>query len=211
MKIKLLGDTAIIIYYENPDNSSSFAKVQNDYALLKNSVLAGIKDIVPCYSSIGIYFDQELIKLEKVMAFVTETLSGDNPPQIDAGQTIHIPVYYGGVYGPDLAFVADTLHLSQEEVILAADNDEAAAAVVDAVLSLEGPALVALAGSKVVRLARTQGLPVLEEGFADRRYKADGTLLERSFEQAVISDPSEAAKQVLNMVKNKKVTIKYKN
>lgn len=85
-------------------------------------------------------------------------------------------------------------------------SDEVAGAVVEAVLSLEGPSLVALAGSRVVRLARAQGLPVLEEGFADRRYKADGTLLDRSFDQAVISSPAMAAKQVLNMVKNQRVS-----
>lgn len=117
MKIKLLGDTAIIIYYENPDNSSSFTKVQTDYALLRNSALVGIKDIVPCYSSIGIYFDPELTKLDRVLAFVTEILSADNQPEINPGQIIHIPVYYGGEYGPDLPVVAETLHLSQEEVI----------------------------------------------------------------------------------------------
>jgi hypothetical protein len=33
IKIKLLGDNAIIIYNENPDNSCYFAKVQSDYAL----------------------------------------------------------------------------------------------------------------------------------------------------------------------------------
>lgn len=88
----------------------------------------------------------------------------------------------------------------------AAANDDTAAAVVEAVLSLEGPALIALAGSRAVRLARKQGLPVLEEGFADRRYNADGSLLARHFDQAVIASPVDAVRQVLNMVKNKRVT-----
>lgn len=109
MKIKYLGDTAIIIYYENHGNTSLFIKVQRDYALLKNAAHAGILDIVPCYNSIGVYFDPELTDLAKVHAFITDKLSAAEPPQLETGRIIHIPVYYGGSYGPDLPAVAESL------------------------------------------------------------------------------------------------------
>lgn len=117
MKIRFLGDNAIIIYYDGPDNTSSFFKVQTDYALLKKSGPAGIRDVVPCYSSIGIYFDPEIIQLAKVLAFVEETLATDSQPHLHAGKIVHIPVHYGGIYGPDLALAAKTLNLSEEQVI----------------------------------------------------------------------------------------------
>lgn len=87
----------------------------------------------------------------------------------------------------------------------AAVDIETAHAVIEAVLYLDGPALVGLAGSKLVHLAKDKGLRVYEEGFADRNYEADGTLVSRSHSCSVISDPVKAAERVIKMVKEGKV------
>lgn len=87
----------------------------------------------------------------------------------------------------------------------AVNNMEIAAAVIDAVACLDGPALVALAGSKMIQLAREKGLPVIQEGFADRTYRPDGTLIDRKAERSVITNPVEAAEQVVMMVKEKRI------
>ena len=47
--------------------------------------------------------------------------------------------------------------------------------------------------------------PPAAEAFADRRYEPDGTLRSRKFENALIRDPEEAAKQALNIVEQRKV------
>lgn len=86
----------------------------------------------------------------------------------------------------------------------AAADVETAHAVIEAVLSLNGPALVGLAGSKLVHLAKSRGLRVYEEGFADRHYEADGTLVSRKDPASVISDPVVVAKRVIKMVQEKK-------
>ncbi len=88
----------------------------------------------------------------------------------------------------------------------AVNDMEVSSAIIDAVSCLEGPALVALAGSKIVSLAREKGLKVYQEGFADRSYRPDGSLLSRKSEKAVIKDPAEAAGRVLKMIKEKKAT-----
>lgn len=87
----------------------------------------------------------------------------------------------------------------------AATDEQTARALIEAVLSLEGPALVALAGSQLVKMARGNGLTVYEEGFADRNYNLDGTLVSRSQSDAIIGDPVHAANRAVVMVKNKKV------
>ncbi len=87
----------------------------------------------------------------------------------------------------------------------AVSHIETASAVIDAVASLEGPALVTLAGSPIVELAREKGLKVLQEGYADRNYKADGTLLGRKSGGAVVTDPVEAAGKAVKMVKENRV------
>jgi 5-oxoprolinase (ATP-hydrolysing) subunit A len=65
-----------------------------------------------------------------------------------------------------------------------------------------GTALVLLAGSPAVALCRGDGVTVHEEGFCDRAYAADGTLVGRSEEGAVFSDPGQAARQAVELATN---------
>jgi UPF0271 protein len=59
--------------------------------------------------------------------------------------------------------------------------------------------LVGLAGSSMLEVFRKAGFAVAAEAFADRRYETDGTLRSRKFEDALIRDPAEAARQALGM------------
>ena len=63
-----------------------------------------------------------------------------------------------------------------------------------------GLPLVGLAGSHFVKWCQLAGQPVINEGFADRRYEADGTLRSRQFADALIADPVEAGDQALHLV-----------
>jgi UPF0271 protein len=51
---------------------------------------------------------------------------------------------------------------------------------------------------------REMGLEVAAEAFADRRYEPDGTLRSRQFADALITDPSEAARQALRFAREGK-------
>lgn len=60
-------------------------------------------------------------------------------------------------------------------------------------------ALFALAGSALAAIGRELGLRVVEEGFADRSYAEDGSLMPRSAPGSLISDPGAAARQALRI------------
>jgi UPF0271 protein len=66
--------------------------------------------------------------------------------------------------------------------------------------------LVGLAGSPMLDVFREAGFTVAAEAFADRRYEPDGTLRSRKFDDALIRDPNEAARQALGMVERGLVT-----
>ncbi len=66
--------------------------------------------------------------------------------------------------------------------------------------------LVGLASSAMLDVFRETGFSVAAEAFADRRYEPDGTLRSRKFEDALIRDPAQAAKQALAMVERGVVT-----
>jgi UPF0271 protein len=65
-----------------------------------------------------------------------------------------------------------------------------------------GTALVLPAGAPAVRVAWDAALVVLEEGFCDRAYAADGTLVARSEAGSVYGDPERAAAQALRLARD---------
>jgi UPF0271 protein len=70
----------------------------------------------------------------------------------------------------------------------------------------ENVILVGLAGSPMLDVFRQAGFPVAAEAFADRRYQPDGTLRSRKFDDALIRDPAEAARQALSIAQRRMVT-----
>jgi UPF0271 protein len=86
-------------------------------------------------------------------------------------------------------------------------NRELAMAIADGVARWRRDVvLVGLAGSPMLDVFREAGFVVAAEAFADRRYERDGTLRSRKFEDALIRDPEEAARQALGMVERGVVT-----
>ena len=67
-------------------------------------------------------------------------------------------------------------------------------------------AVYAPAGSALARIARARGLRVAEEVFADRSYRADGTLRPRSEPGATIADVARASSQARQLALTGKAT-----
>jgi 5-oxoprolinase (ATP-hydrolysing) subunit A len=83
---------------------------------------------------------------------------------------------------------------------VAVRNHAVARAIGAAVRQWDPGALVfGLAGSPMLDVWREMGLRVAAEGFADRRYEADGTLRSRNFPDALITDPDAAAAQAVRL------------
>jgi UPF0271 protein len=59
-----------------------------------------------------------------------------------------------------------------------------------------------LAASPMLDVWRSMGLIAMGEGFADRRYEADGSLRARKYSDALIADPREAAAQAVRLARS---------
>ncbi|NHB95045.1 LamB/YcsF family protein [Photorhabdus stackebrandtii] len=81
-------------------------------------------------------------------------------------------------------------------------NDEyQALAVITAIREVDDNlALVGLAGSRILDLARNKGLRTVAEAFADRAYTPQGTLVSRREKGAVLHDTNEIARRMLQLV-----------
>ncbi|WP_407938877.1 LamB/YcsF family protein [Nocardioides sambongensis] len=75
-----------------------------------------------------------------------------------------------------------------------------AEAVVQAVADFGGLPVLGFPGAVLLELAAAAGLPVVAEGFADRGYRSDGTLVPRSEPGAVLTDPDAVAAQAADLV-----------
>jgi len=84
----------------------------------------------------------------------------------------------------------------------AASADGAVAAAVARAIREVSPELVVVSspGSKLLDAARALGLAVAAEGFVDRGYEADGSLVARGTPGALIEDPADAARSALAIV-----------
>jgi UPF0271 protein len=81
-----------------------------------------------------------------------------------------------------------------------ADAVARAAKVVDPALILFG-----LPGSELVRAGERAGLRVAREGFADRAYQRDGTLVPRSKTGSVIIDPEAVIRRAVRFARDERV------
>lgn len=65
--------------------------------------------------------------------------------------------------------------------------------------------LVGLAGSRSIEAGREMGIRVAAEGFPDRGYNADGSLMSRLLPGAIIESPEDVARHAIELVKTGKM------
>ncbi|MDR7481691.1 MAG: 5-oxoprolinase subunit PxpA [Armatimonadota bacterium] len=82
---------------------------------------------------------------------------------------------------------------------LAERDDAVAGAIAAAAAAFPGLWLYAPPGSPMARAAQARGVRVAPEGFLDRGYRADGTLVPRSHPDALLTDPARVAVKAVRL------------
>lgn len=90
----------------------------------------------------------------------------------------------------------------------AVNDEEVAQSIGEAIIQVN-PALkvMGLAGSQMLTVFDALGLDTMAEAFADRTYESDGTLRDRKFDDALITNPEKAALQAKMMMKGKAIAV----
>jgi 5-oxoprolinase (ATP-hydrolysing) subunit A len=79
-------------------------------------------------------------------------------------------------------------------------------AIAAAVASLDRSlVMIGLPGSELLKAAHCRGLPTAAEGFADRGYERDGSLMARDVSGAVLTDPEVVGDRALRMVRDRQL------
>lgn len=118
MRFLKAGDSSLIIELGNeisPIINYNLKKITDYLDSLKHPA---IKDLLPTYRSVIVYYDPLLITFEKLKDIVEKNCKIDDT-NVDSMKKfiVEIPVLYGGEYGPDIENIATHNNLSIEEVI----------------------------------------------------------------------------------------------
>lgn len=117
MKIKPSGDKGIIIIFGEQIKKEIHYEIMKFIKLLEKERFAFVEEILPSYTAVLVNYNPSMIEYEEIKEKLN--LLSDKM-EIDISyepNIIHIPVLYGGEFGPDLEFVAKCNNLTIEEVI----------------------------------------------------------------------------------------------
>ena len=115
--IKISGDTSVSVVFGNEISDETHLKIRAFDEALNEEQIEGIYETVPTYCALTIHYAPEVIRYHELCRELERILAVSHKAHKLNTIVIEIPVLYGGEYGPDLAFVAEHNHLSEEEVI----------------------------------------------------------------------------------------------
>ncbi len=112
------GDSALIVEFGDVIDLAVNNKVIALNDALSNVGIKGIEELVPTYRSLLIRYNPDKITYKQLVLRVKEIEKTLEKRTIKIeGRKLVVPVAYGGVYGPDLGYVAQYHGLTEEQVI----------------------------------------------------------------------------------------------
>jgi inhibitor of KinA len=122
VRIVPAGDSALVVEFEERIDPAINARVIALADALQAAALEGVRDVVPTFRSVAVYFDPLRTKYDALMTRIEREAGGQPGPRADARPPIRIPVCYGGEFGPDLPAVAAFGRMSEREVVALHSN-----------------------------------------------------------------------------------------
>lgn len=119
MRVRYLpaGDRGLVVEFGDAIRIEINTQVRALALALEVARLPGVVEVIPTYRSLGIEYDPVRLSFEEAKRRVREVADTLDPAILPPPRRVEIPTVYGGVYGPDLPFVARRAGLSEAEAI----------------------------------------------------------------------------------------------
>ena len=111
------GDSALILEFEARIDPAINARVVAVAGAIQAAALAGVRDAVPTYHSVAVFFDPLRTDYNGLVAALERGARQPDPATSRDPIPIRIPVCYGDDYGPDLTGVAAFGRMSEADVV----------------------------------------------------------------------------------------------
>jgi KipI family sensor histidine kinase inhibitor len=116
-RILTAGDSVVIVEFEELIDLAVNARAIALAARIESAAIAGVRDVVPTYRSVAVYFDPLRTDYDALYGTLEREARRPATQAAAARKPVRIPVCYGGDYGPDLAAVAAFAGLSEADVV----------------------------------------------------------------------------------------------
>ncbi|PWI58405.1 5-oxoprolinase subunit PxpB [Sulfoacidibacillus thermotolerans] len=117
MEIYPLGDCAVVIQFSKMIEPSVQSFIQKAQNAIECHPFSGFLECTPAYTTLTVFYDPVAISYAEVIQKLRHTIARVSESEVTQSRIVSIPVCYGGVYGPDLSFVAQYHGLTESEVI----------------------------------------------------------------------------------------------
>ena len=111
------GDSAIVVEFDERIDAAINARAIALAESLQAAALSGVRDVVPTYRSVAVFFDPLRTDYDALVDQVERDAAATGSTPTAPPMPIRIPVCYGGELGPDLAAVAAFGRMGEDDVI----------------------------------------------------------------------------------------------
>jgi len=111
------GDSAVVVRFDERVDPVVNTRAVSLAAGLAAEQLGGVRDVVPAFCSVTVYFDPLTTDASRLMDCLQRLATEDVSAASATGALIDIPVCYGGDLGPDLLALAAFARLPELEVV----------------------------------------------------------------------------------------------
>jgi inhibitor of KinA len=116
-RIVPLGDSALLVEFEDRIDQAINERCIALAEALEARGVAGVRDIVPAYRTVAVYFDPLKTDRPRLQRELDQAIAAPLPAASGVREIIRVPVCYGAVDGPDLTEVARFAGTSEEAVV----------------------------------------------------------------------------------------------
>jgi KipI family sensor histidine kinase inhibitor len=118
VRIAAVGDAALMVEFEERVDEAVNAQVLALAAAVRAASIRGIRDVVPTFRSVAVYFDPVRTDRQRLMQTLETLTSGPLPEtQRESGRMVDLPLCYDPEFAPELADVAQQTGLQCGEVV----------------------------------------------------------------------------------------------
>jgi inhibitor of KinA len=111
------GDSALIVEFGERIDPEVNARAIGAAEGIHNAAIPGVRDVVPAYRSVAVYFDPLRTDYDRLLEEVHRYSRHPSTSNASGVPPLRIPVCYGGELGPDLSTVARFGQITEREAI----------------------------------------------------------------------------------------------
>jgi inhibitor of KinA len=119
VRIVPAGDAVLLAEFEECIDVAVNARAIATADTLRRTPLVGVRDIVPTFRSVAVYFDPLATDVEQLVAQMRDAATAPMGAVLAKGALVEIPVCYDLESGPDLDDVARFADLGRDDVVAA--------------------------------------------------------------------------------------------